>query len=260
MNGGMRGAFGAIVCAAGSSSRMGGIKKEFQILPETADSPRALTVLGAAVSAFASIPAIGIILITIPAGMEEAAESSLPPDRGKLPPICFVSGGKSRRESVHSALQALSSYMPDYALIHDGARPWLDSALIERLCAAMLLHGAVIPILPLVETPKEIDSTGLIIRHLQRNRLGTAQTPQGFPFPAILEAHNKAALREQEGQEYTDDAEVWGEFVGPVMTIPGSLENRKITYPADLQGDANHPRPYHSGTPDGNSMQGGGAP
>jgi 2-C-methyl-D-erythritol 4-phosphate cytidylyltransferase len=72
-------------------------------------------------------------------------------------------------------------------------------------------------------------------RHLRRASVGTAQTPQGFAFPEILYAHEKAAARELAGGvEYTDDAEVWGEFQGPVAVVPGSPENRKITFPGDL--------------------------
>ena len=194
-------AFGALICAAGSSSRMGGIKKEFQILPE---STRPMTtVLGAAVSVFASIREIGPILVAIPQGMEDAARASLPAALAGR--IEFVAGGKSRQESVHRALQALQAHMPAYVLIHDGARPWISADVVLRIMDKVREYGAAIPILPLVETPKEIDESGMILRHLPRSRVGTAQTPQGFPFPAILHAHEKAALRE--GIEYTDDAE-----------------------------------------------------
>jgi 2-C-methyl-D-erythritol 4-phosphate cytidylyltransferase/2-C-methyl-D-erythritol 4-phosphate cytidylyltransferase/2-C-methyl-D-erythritol 2,4-cyclodiphosphate synthase len=98
-----------------------------------------------------------------------------------------------------------------------------------------LKHSAAVPLLPLTETPKELDGKGFIQRHLRRSRLGCAQTPQGFAFPAILRAHERGAERElAEGYEYTDDAELWGEFCGPVAAVPGERENRKITYPEDL--------------------------
>jgi 2-C-methyl-D-erythritol 4-phosphate cytidylyltransferase/2-C-methyl-D-erythritol 4-phosphate cytidylyltransferase/2-C-methyl-D-erythritol 2,4-cyclodiphosphate synthase len=62
-----------------------------------------------------------------------------------------------------------------------------------------------------------------------------AQTPQGFAFPEILRAHEMAAEREvREHYEYTDDAEVWGEFIGPVAVVEGSPRNKKITFPEDL--------------------------
>jgi 2-C-methyl-D-erythritol 4-phosphate cytidylyltransferase/2-C-methyl-D-erythritol 4-phosphate cytidylyltransferase/2-C-methyl-D-erythritol 2,4-cyclodiphosphate synthase len=96
-------------------------------------------------------------------------------------------------------------------------------------------HSAAIPLLPLAETPKELDGQGFIRRHLRRSAMGCAQTPQGFAFPGILRAHERGAERElAEAYEYTDDAELWGEFCGPVAVVPGERENRKITYPEDL--------------------------
>jgi 2-C-methyl-D-erythritol 4-phosphate cytidylyltransferase len=101
--------------------------------------------------------------------------------------------------------------------------------------------GAACPVLPLAETPKEtapdVDPDGLLYieRHLKRARLGAAQTPQGFAFPQILEAHEKAAAKVAGGgPEYTDDAEIWADFVGKVAAVPGSPDNRKITWPSDL--------------------------
>jgi 2-C-methyl-D-erythritol 4-phosphate cytidylyltransferase len=62
--------------------------------------------------------------------------------------------------------------------------------------------------------------------------VGAAQTPQGFTFPEIFAAHQKAAQNAQ--VVYTDDAEVWSAFCGPVAAISGESENRKITFPEDL--------------------------
>jgi 2-C-methyl-D-erythritol 4-phosphate cytidylyltransferase len=102
---------------------------------------------------------------------------------------------------------------------------------------AALRHDAVIPLMPLLETPKEVDEGGFIRGHLRRSGLGLAQTPQAFAFPQILRAHERAAEREErERYTYTDDAEVWGEFCGPVATVPGERGNRKITYAEDLSG------------------------
>jgi len=145
---------------------------------------------------------------------------------------------------VHNALLFLASYKPSHVLIHDGARPWIKPELIEKIIECATKYGAVIPALPLVETPKELKTSAgevkLVERHLRRENLCVVQTPQGFAFPEILTAHEKAAEREEkEGFEYTDDAEVWGEFTGQVAVIPGDVENRKITYPEDLEIAAN---------------------
>ena len=249
----------AVICAAGLSVRMGGLKKEYCPLPRSPAraGERALTVLGAAVSAFAAVRAVSIIVIAVPPNAETgeaAARKALPPEllAGGRPPILFVPGGRTRRASVHHALSLLTVYTPRYVLIHDGGRPWVSPALIERLIAAVRQHHAVIPLLPLTETPKETDTPiarasagGLmarngaapvfIRRHLKRATTGAAQTPQAFAFPEILSAHEKAATYESlDHAEYTDDAEVWGAFCGPVAVIPGESENRKITFPEDL--------------------------
>jgi 2-C-methyl-D-erythritol 4-phosphate cytidylyltransferase len=236
----------AVLTAAGSSSRMGGLKKEYLPLGKDGEgrvrldgAGRPLTVLGAAVRAFAASARVGIIVIAVPAGGgEEAARASLPPEfRGEGPGarVFLVPGGATRRASVHRALDFLSPYNPSYVLIHDGARPWVEGDLIERIIDGAARFRAVVPVLPLAETPKELDGEGFVKRHLRRSRVGAAQTPQGFAFPAILRAHERAAERElREGLDYTDDAEVWGEFQGPVAVIPGSPANRKITFPGDL--------------------------
>jgi 2-C-methyl-D-erythritol 4-phosphate cytidylyltransferase/2-C-methyl-D-erythritol 4-phosphate cytidylyltransferase/2-C-methyl-D-erythritol 2,4-cyclodiphosphate synthase len=239
----------AVITAAGSSRRMvlgdsSPVKKEYLLLPgdKADDEGRPLTVLGSAVSAFASVPRIKLIVITVPANSsvvgEVAARASLPAlllKPGALPRILFVPGGLTRRSSVHHGLALLSAYNPGCVLIHDGARPWADRELIERVIDAVEKHRAAVPLIPLTETPKEIDGEGFVCRHLRRSSIGAAQTPQGFAFPDILNAHAQAVERElREGYEYTDDAEVWGEFIGPVSSVPGAAKNRKITFLEDI--------------------------
>jgi len=254
----MQGSIAAILCAAGSSNRMGGVKKEYLPLREIIDPGiKPLTVLGAVLSAFASCARIGPIVITVPPGTEEEARTALPPelllDAQGQSRVFFASGGPTRRASVFNALLMLEPYQPSHVLIHDGARPWIKPELIESIMDAAIKFKAVIPALPLVETPKELhpkkdieppEEAAFIRRHLKRSELCAAQTPQGFKFPEILISHEKAAQREDaardagENLEYTDDAEVWGEFIGPVAVIPGDPENRKITFPEDI-GHAN---------------------
>jgi len=236
----------AVICAAGVSARMGGIKKEYQKL----DGAGSLTVLGAVVRAFASVSSVGIIVIAVPPpsrgeDTEAAAREALPQELlASAPKIVFINGGKTRRASVFNALSLLASYSFRYVLIHDGARPWVSPSLISDVIGAVKKHGAVIPLLPLTDTPKECDAplrepkqdgetqAVFITRHLKRAYTGIAQTPQAFKFPEILRAHEKAA--EAEGEEFTDDAEIWGRFCGPVAVIAGLPENKKITFPEDF--------------------------
>jgi len=224
-----------VICAAGKSSRMGGIKKEYQKLDGSN-----LTVLGSCVRVFASVRSVGIIVIAVSPDEEDAARRSLPEEclqafGGK---ILFAAGGPSRRASVFNALSLLEAYNPYYVLIHDGARPWVSSSLVEKIIEEVKKHDAVIPLVELTETPKECNAplsqagTVFIKSHLKRANTGTAQTPQAFAFTQILRAHEKAASAENE--EFTDDAEIWGKFCGPVAVIPGEPENRKITFPQDV--------------------------
>ncbi|MDR2305262.1 MAG: 2-C-methyl-D-erythritol 4-phosphate cytidylyltransferase [Treponema sp.] len=266
----------AIITAGGSSNRMqnenGGetVKKEYCSLGGAEDDEgKPLTVLGSAVCAFAASPRIGPIVIAVTTDTETgeyAARASLPSTLlrtafessagpsaspcsvipqsldspqtfSQSPRILFVPGGKTRQISVYHALSLLSAYMPDYVLIHDGARPWVESSLIETIIDAVLISGAVIPVVPLTETPKEIGLDNVIRRHLKRSELATAQTPQAFAFARLLYAHEKAAEKAlNEGIDYTDDAEIWAEFCGPVAAIRGSPQNRKITFKEDLPG------------------------
>jgi 2-C-methyl-D-erythritol 4-phosphate cytidylyltransferase len=249
----------AIICAAGSSSRIGGIKKEYRPLPGgRPDGPADgnLTVLGSAVSVFASVPEIRNIVIAVPDN-GNAAVKALPPEllvENARAKIYFVRGGSTRQASVFNALTLLSEKVfggaPGFVLIHDGARPWLSVSLIERVIEGVKKYHAVIPLQPLIETPKETDLPLLhpqgdpvfVKRHLKRAFTGMAQTPQAFAYPEIFTAHKQAV---QDNIEYTDDAEVWAAFCsgpanggpacgGPVAAISGESENRKITFAEDF--------------------------
>jgi 2-C-methyl-D-erythritol 4-phosphate cytidylyltransferase len=232
---------------------MGGTKKEYRILDQVDDEGNPLSVLGASVQTFAAISEVSHIVITVPddpLNGEEAARKIIPHyllnnSSGNSPgsKIHFVSGGSTRSSSVYKALSFLESFHPAYVLIHDGARPWVDSELINRVISGMIEHRAVLPVMPLIETPKEIDDKGFVTRHLKRATIVSAQTPQGFSFAEILQAHRAAHEKAsskintvllQNKTEYTDDAEVWAEFIGPVAVVAGSPLNKKITFPEDL--------------------------
>jgi 2-C-methyl-D-erythritol 4-phosphate cytidylyltransferase len=206
------------------------VKKEFRKLDS---SPESLTLLGSSVSAFASVPSVEIIVIAVNKNAGTAARDAIPSGylSAEKPKIVFVDGGATRRASVFNALRLLEDYNPCYVLIHDGARPFIKPALIENIIEAARKYDAVIPLLPLTDTPKEHED-GFIKTHLKRANTGIAQTPQGFKFPEILTAHTNA--EKDMNEEFTDDAEIWGKFCGKVAVIPGDPENKKITYPEDL--------------------------
>ena len=218
----------------------GGLKKEYRPLPGAfAVDGRPLTVLGAALGAFAADLRIAPLVVVHPLDDESgefAARAALGSYAAEAREnrLLFVPGGENRRVSVYHALALLSAYRPEFVLIHDGARPWLGKELVERVIGGLEQHDAVIPVMPLTETPKLIEN-GVVVEHLKRSAAAAAQTPQGFRFEQIYLAHRKAAERAlRTGAEFTDDAEIYGAFAGTVAVVDGEARNRKITFPEDL--------------------------
>ena len=228
-----------IITAAGSSSRMGGgIKKEYLSLQNgTVLSNCAKSFL----NAFDLQGVISDIVITYANGGLENCKKAIEKDEELVNQlkknnlqINYVEGGKSRQASVFNALKFIQTNNPlaNIVLIHDGARPFVSSKVIVDVYNAAIEYGASVPGVTPVDTQKEIDEQGFIIRHLERNKLAAVQTPQGFIFSKLFEAHQKA---QQDLKEYTDDTEVWGKYAGNVKLIEGDPNNKKITYPGDLK-------------------------
>ncbi|MQY76709.1 MAG: NTP transferase domain-containing protein [Spirochaeta sp.] len=210
----------AIITAAGASTRMGGRqKKEFLDLDGQPMLARAIAPLAEYCHP---------LVVTLPAGQISSAAKLLKPYFNDL---ILIEGGRLRCESVYLALQRLESYSPDMVLIHDGARPWASSLLVKRIIEETRNHGACIPVVGVTEAPKLVNKEGFLVKNLERSETKVAQTPQGFLFPSILKAHS-AASREQ--INYIDDAAVYSKHIGPVYTITGETENKKITFPEDL--------------------------
>ena len=143
----------------------------------------------------------------------------------------FVAGGKSRQESVRLGLESLQEQSPQIVLIHDGARPWIDQALIHAVLEGAHRWGACIPVVAASEAPKRIGPSGLILEDLSREQFKLAQTPQGFVYGRILEAHRRV---KDSSRLFLDDAEVYAVYWSGVFTVPGDRKNRKITFKEDL--------------------------
>lgn len=146
---------------------------------------------------------------------------------------CLI-GGDTRQQSVLSALEmlAIQPILPDYVLIHDGARPLLPREVLESLIDKLDPEKAAAPVLPAFDTLREVDDEGRLVKTLDRSKLVRMQTPQLFPFEKLLELHRKAA---DEGLEVTDDIELFLREGLTVETVPGSEENRKVTTAEDLE-------------------------
>lgn len=154
-----------------------------------------------------------------------------------LSPV-FIEGGNSRQESVFKGLLKLETLQPqaDIVLIHDAARPFVSKKIIQDIIQGAKLHGASVPVIPSIDTQKQLDSKKeFIFSHLKRDELVSVQTPQAFLFNDILLAHKKAANTEK---NYTDDSEIYGEFTQKaIFVVDGNIENKKITYQNDLPKD-----------------------
>lgn len=214
-----------LIVAAGQGSRAGGASgppKQYQMIGGR-------TVLARAVEPFLALD-FASILVAIHPDARRDYEAALGPLTARLLPP--VHGRDTRQGTVLAGLEALSTAAPGNVLIHDAARPLVSEALILRVAEALDQHAAVIPAVAVGDTLKRAVG-GTISETVDRTGLFAAQTPQGFDFKSILEAHRRAAA---EGlSAMTDDAEV-AQWAGlPVRTIEGDAGNRKLTTARDIE-------------------------
>ena len=208
---------GAIVVAAGSSSRMGGVDK---IMAPLCGRP----LVAHSLDAFQGSPLVArVVLVVPPDGVD--AHRGLVGEHG-YGKVEVVPGGERRQDSVCNGLDALGDV--EWAIVHDGARPCIDAAMIEAGLRAAKATGAAAPAQPVSDTIKEVDDTGIVVRTLPRDRLRAAQTPQVFSTRLLRRAH------EQVRGDVTDDAAMIEMIGGSVRLFPGSSENLKVTTPLDL--------------------------
>lgn len=141
----------------------------------------------------------------------------------------IADGGETRFHSVLNGLRALAGIDDEGAIVgvHDGVRPFVSGEVIRRCFAAALEHGAVVPVVPVVETVREIDGDGT--RTVDRSRYRLVQTPQTFQLPLLLRAYEQPYR-----DAFTDDASVVEALGYPVTLVEGNRENIKITTPFDL--------------------------
>jgi 2-C-methyl-D-erythritol 4-phosphate cytidylyltransferase/2-C-methyl-D-erythritol 2,4-cyclodiphosphate synthase len=143
-----------------------------------------------------------------------------------------VVGGATRQESVFLGLQSLKALHPDVVLIHDGARPFPTTDMIKSIIQALedqsTIAGAY-AVLPVTDTVREIQENGLCGKTLDREKLSLAQTPQGFRYQLIMEAHT-----EQAHLNLSDDVAIAMGFGLDVVTVPGNRSNLKVTTQEDL--------------------------
>ncbi len=186
----VRGDVAILVPAAGMGVRLGG------------GGPKALRTLDGtpllvhAVRRAAQAAGVAAIVVAAPPDDVPAVAALLAP----VAPVIVVAGGASRQESVTLALAAAPAHLP-IVLVHDAARCLAPATLFESVAAAVRAGApAVIPVLPVVDTIKQVDAAAVVVGTVDRTVLRAVQTPQGFQRDTLLAAHAAAEA------EHTDDA------------------------------------------------------
>lgn len=211
---------GAVIVAAGTASRMGGIDK---VMAPLAGEP----MIKRTVRTFQECDAISeIVIVTRPdlivpitnltAGMEKVR--------------AVVAGGKSRQESVGLGLNALSDKVK-LSAIHDGARPLITWQVIDRAVRAANSYGAAAPAIPVKDTVKVVVG-GIVKNTPDRSTLQAVQTPQVFDIDLLRGALKKA---EKDGAQVTDDSSAVELMGMSVKIVEGDERNIKVTTPMDLK-------------------------
>ena len=211
---------GAVLVAAGSASRMGGIDK---VMAPLGGEPMILRT----VRAFEDCEAVKeIVIVTREDLMGPIAELC----SGFTKIRSVVQGGSSRQESVKLGLLALSKEVR-LAAVHDGARPLVSGELIDKVIRAAHSYGAAAPAIPVKDTIKVFEG-GFIAATPDRSTLRAVQTPQVMDRDLLLGALEKA---EQEGTALTDDCSAVEHIGMRVRLVEGEERNLKVTTPLDLK-------------------------
>lgn len=213
--------FGAVVVAAGNSTRMGG--KGSKVLAPLGGKP----LLRWCLEALCACEEIGQLVLVC---REEDGEAVAAAAQGLAKPVALAVGGRERQDSVLSGIAALDEEW-GYLLIHDGARPLVTPELIRRVCADTLRYGASAAAVRAKDTCKLIDSGGFVTETPPRERLMAVQTPQAFERDLYLYAARRAR---DSGLSYTDDCQLIEAAGGRVHLTEGEYRNLKVTTPEDL--------------------------
>ncbi len=208
----------ALVVAAGSGTRAPGERpKQYRLL---AGEP----VLRRTIRRLRACTSIDAVRVVIDPEHRDFYEESV----GDLGLPAPIAGGASRRESVRCGLEALAGEPPARILVHDAARPLVSPQLSARIVSALAGTEAAIPVLPVTDSLRRV--VGNRIREeVPRAGVHRVQTPQGFAFGAILEAHRRVAAASA-----TDDSAIALAAGMEVHIVPGEEDNIKLTLPEDF--------------------------
>lgn len=214
---------GVIIVAAGASTRTSG--KELKQFRWVAGKPMLLHSL----QTFMSHDDVVSVVCVLP--KEYVAD---PPPwifQCDVERLLISLGGRTRTESVRHGLEDLPNEAT-ITLVHDAARPLIDHTMIDRVIAKARDGQCAVPGLPVVDTIKEVDTEGRVVRTVDRTRLWRVQTPQAFPRDLIERAHRQAR---KEDVSATDDAALCERIGLPVTMVPGSERAMKVTDESDFE-------------------------
>ena len=212
----------AVLLAGGSGRRMESSQnKVFLRL-------RGVPAIVRAIAPFSALCA-GVIVVSQPAEVEPMRELLTRYGFGKVVRQ-IVAGGDTRQASVANGLRALPADA-QAVLVHDGARPLVTEAVIQRVLDSVARLGSGVPAIPVTDTIKRADKELRILETLDRESLYAMQTPQGFAVSGLKAAHERAAA---DGYLGTDDASLLEHAQMPVYLTQGDPENIKLTTPDDL--------------------------
>ena len=215
-----------VVAAAGVGKRMG------RDLPKTYLPLAGKPILAHTLALFEALEEVREVAVVVhPRDLDYCRDEVIAPF-GFTKVLPLVPGGKERQDSVHNALQQFrATDDADLILVHDGVRPFADAALVRRVMAGAAQFGAAIPGIPAQDTLKRVNAQGRVVETVDRQHLRQVQTPQGFQAGLLRRAFAEAYRR---GFYGTDEASLIEALGLPVMVVPGSPLNLKITTPEDL--------------------------
>lgn len=144
-----------------------------------------------------------------------------------------VPGGSTGQESIYNGLKAIRDFADDdsVVLIHDGVRPFINEDVITNCIQSVKEHGSAITVVPATETIISMDNNK-ITSITDRSKCYLARAPQCFMLGQILEVHNKAI--KDSNTNMIDSASLMKTYGYDLWTVPGNVDNIKITTPADF--------------------------
>lgn len=218
----MDNSLGIVIVSAGKGSRMGTLESKQYLLLQ--DKPIIIHTL----EVFSRMPLVKeIVLVT---GKEDVERAQEWVQQYHLDKVCKVIAGGSERQ--HSVYKGLLELQTEWVMVHDGVRPFVDPVDIQECYEVALRTGAAVLAVPVKDTIKIVDESGIIVETPDRQSLWAIQTPQTFRVSDLLRSHQEA---QRSGFLGTDDSMLVERIGIPVTVVKGSYSNIKITTPDDLE-------------------------